>query len=92
VIGMGMGEDDAMQFAHARIEQLRPQVWRRVDQNPRDAGVGFALDQQRTAAAAVLRFFRVTIAPVIAKPGDPQPRMVKRNSGIRRLASSPSPS
>ena len=69
VIGMGMGIDHALQLAHIRIQQLRAQVGRGVDQHTGHAMRCFALDQQRAAPPTVARLVRVAIAPVAAKAG-----------------------
>src|SRR5262245_30503138 len=57
---MIVGPQHGVDTAHAGIDQLLAQVWRGVDQK----GLALILDQDRAAAAPVLRVGRIASAPV----------------------------
>ena len=66
MVGVLMGEQDAVQPVDLGVQKLFAQVRRAVDQNARHAVGAGALDQERAAAPAVFRVVRVAIAPANA--------------------------
>ena len=70
VIGVRVGEEDAVEKADAGGEELRAQVGRGVDEGAGDAGLAAPLEEERAAAAAVPRICRVAVAPEAADARD----------------------
>ena len=84
VVGVGVGEGDAVEEAGAGGEELRAQVGGGVDQRAGGARGGGALEEEGAAAAAVLRVFRVAVAPVAADAGDAGGGAAAEDLGGRR--------
>jgi hypothetical protein len=63
VIGMGVGEEYAVEPIHLGIEELLAQVGRGINQRSREAGPMAALDQERCPAASVPGIVGITITP-----------------------------
>jgi hypothetical protein len=61
VVGMRMGEQHGVDARNAAGQQLGPQVWRRIDQQPRPH---FTFHHDARARAAVARFGRIAMPPV----------------------------
>ena len=68
LVGMGMGIDHRIDGGDIGVDQLPDHVRPGIDQHAGDAMFAHPLDQQRTAAAAVLRIARVAGAPAVADP------------------------
>ena len=63
LVGMLMGQEHRVDVIDIGVDQLLAQIGRGVDHDPRDAAIRRALDQQRTAAAAVFRIVGIAGAP-----------------------------
>ena len=70
VVGVRVGEGDAVEEAGVGGEELGAQVGGGVDEGAGGARRGGALEEEGAAAAAVLRVRRVAVAPVAADAGD----------------------
>src|SRR5690242_8519651 len=67
VVGMLVRVEDAIEPIDIRVQELLAQVRRGVDQHPGALALA-ALDQERTAAPAVLRILGITGAPAERRP------------------------
>ena len=63
LVGMLMGQKHRVEMVDVGVDQLLAQVGRGVDQDSRHSAIPGPLDEQRAAAAAVLRVFGIARPP-----------------------------
>src|ERR1700722_20367523 len=76
LIGMLMGQKYRIDVIDIGVDQLLAQIGRGVDQDPGEAVIPAALDQQRAAAAAVFR-----VVGIAGAPAERRTRNAGRGSG-----------
>ena len=86
LVGMLMGQEHRVDVIDIGVDQLLAQVGRGVDHDPRHAAIPGSLDQQRAAAAAVLRIAGIARAPAERRTGNAGRRSAAENGQGQRHA------